>query len=103
VVAHPPPASSSAGEVVDLDNVLVNQAQAALRDGQVDLALASVQRHAAAFHGGGRRAHDREVVWIAALLRAGRTDEVRQRLSAFARAYPHSPRLEDFRRTLGEP
>jgi hypothetical protein len=79
-----------------MDNVLVNRAEAALRDGQVELALATVQRHAVAFHGGGRRAHDREVVWIAALIRAGRTDEARQRLSAFARAYPRSPPARRF-------
>ncbi len=81
----------------------MNRAEAAFRDGQVDLALASLQRHAATFHGGGRRAHDREVVWIAALIRAGRNDEARQRLASFARAYPKSPRLDDFHRTLGDP
>ncbi len=97
------PTASNAGEPVDLDDVLVNRAEAAVRDGQVESALASVQRHATVFHGGGRRAHDRDVVWIAVLLRAGRTDEARQRLVSFARAYPRSPRLDDFRRTLDTP
>jgi hypothetical protein len=97
------PAASSGEAAVDLDTVLVDRAEAALRDGQVELALASAERHAAVFHGGGRRAHDRDVVLIAAMLRAGRRDEARRQLAAFARAYPRSPRLDDFRRTLGDP
>ena len=48
-------------------------------------------------------ASDRDVVWIAVLIRAGRTAEARQHLMSFARAYPRSPRLDDFRRTLGTP
>jgi RNA polymerase sigma-70 factor (ECF subfamily) len=99
--ATQPSASSSAADVVDLDNVLADRAESALRDGQVELALASAQQHAAVFHGGGKRAHDREVVWIAALIRAGRTDEAQDRLARFASRYPTSPRLAGFRKALG--
>jgi RNA polymerase sigma-70 factor (ECF subfamily) len=96
----PPPSSSAV--VVDLDNVLVDRASTALQAGQFDRALASVQDHAARFPGS-RRAHDREVVWIAALLRVGRTTEARARLARFEVAYPQSPRLDVFRKALGGP
>jgi RNA polymerase sigma factor (sigma-70 family) len=107
-VATETPAPSAAptpstNERIDLDSVLVDRAETALRAKQVDRALASVQEHAARFHGGGKRAHDREVVWIAALIQAGRMDEARKRLARFEALFPASPRLEGFRRALGAP
>jgi len=55
------------------------------------------------FHGGDRRAEEREALSISALLQAGRIGEARTRLKSFERAYPNSPRLDPFREALASP
>ena len=55
------------------------------------------------FHGGDRRAEEREALSISALLQAGRTGEARAQLESFERAYPNSPRLDQFREALASP
>jgi hypothetical protein len=48
-------------------------------------------------------AQQREALWIAALVRAGRTSEARERFARFEAVYPGSPRLAGLRKTLGTP
>ena len=63
----------------------------------------ALQEHATRFHGGGRRAQERDGLWISALLQAGRTVEARARFERFERLYPDSPRLDQFREALASP
>jgi hypothetical protein len=82
---------------------MMDKAIAALAAGKPAVALAQLQQHATRFHGGGKRAQQREALWISALLRAGRNSEARGRLATFEQAYPNSPRLAEFRAALVSP
>jgi hypothetical protein len=62
-------------------------------------ALAAADEHGRRFPAGAL-SHERDVLAIRALLALGRTDEARQRLGRFERAFPSSPHLARFRETL---
>ena len=81
----------------------MEKAAGALAAGQMDVALSAVREHATIFHGGGRRAQQRETLWITALLRMGRTSEARTRFARFEALYPNSPRLDELRAALASP
>jgi RNA polymerase sigma factor (sigma-70 family) len=93
----------STGAASDVESSLMDKATGALAAGEPEVALAAVREHEARFHGGGLRAQQREVLWISALLRMGRTGEARERLARFERLYPKSPRIGPFRDALASP
>jgi RNA polymerase sigma-70 factor, ECF subfamily len=96
----PPPTSApdDAAATFANERVLMGRAEAAMAEGNPDAALDALREHARRFHGGGRLAQQRETLWIAALLRAGRKEEARIRLEGFAQAYPNSPSLPKLRK-----
>jgi RNA polymerase sigma factor (sigma-70 family) len=101
--AAPTIVPSTYGEASDVEDLMMDKAIAALAAGKPAAALAQLQQHATHFHGGGKRAQQREALWISALLCAGRKSEARDRLATFERAYPNSPRLEEFRTAITSP
>jgi RNA polymerase sigma-70 factor (ECF subfamily) len=94
----PTPAPTSLN--IAAERALMDKASRALASGDTTTALAVVQEHAQGFHGGGRLAEERDAIWISALIRAGRLGEAHERLDRFARRYPNSGRLDDFRQAL---
>ncbi len=97
-----PPVASVDG-AVDVESALMDKASGAIGAGDIARALAALQEHATRFHGGGRRAKERETLWITVLARAGRTLEAREHLARFEAAYPNSPRLNELRGVVGAP
>jgi Flp pilus assembly protein TadD len=71
----------------------MDRASIALARGDTAEALAAVEEHARRFHGGGALAEMRDMFWIRALLRAGRTGEARAKLARFAQIHPGNPAL----------
>jgi RNA polymerase sigma factor (sigma-70 family) len=93
-------ANASAAASLAVERGLMDRAHAALQAESPGAALDAVYEHAAAFRGGGRLAEERETLWIAALLRAGRADEARERFAHFATSFPNSPRLAELREAV---
>jgi RNA polymerase sigma-70 factor (ECF subfamily) len=102
-VASTAPIATSATPAIDIEATLMDRASRALNAGQIDLALAALQEHAARFQGGGRLAMQRETYWIDVLLRAERKPEARARLQAFEARYPNDANLQRFHVALGSP
>ncbi len=96
----PTVAASAVAPDSEVERDLIDDARARLNAGDPDGALVDLRKHAATFHGGGRRAQERETLWIAALVRAGRTGEARERLARFEALYPKSPSLGELRAAL---
>jgi outer membrane protein assembly factor BamD (BamD/ComL family) len=87
---------------VPSEDVLIERAGRALREGHVDQALFACEQHAR-FYPGGPLTSTRDPLWIAALLRAGRRAEASQRIEGYAAAHPNDPQVERFRAKLEVP
>lgn len=86
----------------DLDEVrTIATARAALRDGDARTALKLLQALGRA-HPKSTYAEEREVLLVAALCRAGRTDDARKAADRFRRVHPRSPLVAHLARSCGE-
>ena len=86
----------------DLEEVrTIATARAALRDGDARTALKLLQALGRA-HPKSAYAEEREVLLVAALCRAGRTDDARKAADRFRRVHPRSPLVAHLARSCGE-
>jgi hypothetical protein len=108
VAARPSPADDSetlpraprGPSTVDAEAALLRDADAALKAGRAERALALVEEHASRFPGG-VLVEEREAERIVVLCALGRTEEARARASQFVRARPRSPLIGRIR-TCGD-
>jgi hypothetical protein len=103
--APPPTAPGTAplsGSDVPSEDVLIERAGRALREGRIDEALVACEQHARLYPGGALTS-TRDPLWIAALLRAGRRAEASQRIERYAAAHPYDPRMSAFREPVAAP
>lgn len=94
--ARPQPATNDLEEVRSIAT-----ARAALRDGDPRTALKLLQALARA-HPKSAYAEEREVLMVAALCRAGRTDDARKAADRFRRVHPRSPLVAHLARSCGD-
>lgn len=91
---------SAMAQDIAAERAVLRVAADALAKNDTAAALAAVEEHADRFRRG-QLAEERETIAIRALHRAGGTAEARARLARFARAYPHSKRLDSLRDAIG--
>jgi TolA-binding protein len=81
------------------EDELMDRVHRALRDGHTDQALAACEEHARRYPRSSL-ASKRDVLWISALIRAGRRTEARQRIESYAAAHPDDPQADALRAQL---
>lgn len=85
----PRPAAPSSDRLLAEERAIVEMGRTALARGESALALKHCQDHAKRFPGG-QLAEEREVLWIRALVAAGRTADAKTRAASFQKRFPHS-------------
>lgn len=97
-----PPERDEAGNLgLGRERALLDQARAALVNGDSHGALAALDRHRRGFPDG-RLAEERDVLGVRALLAAGRTSEARRAAARFLRKHPSSLFRPAVERAIGD-
>jgi hypothetical protein len=81
------------------ESALLEDARRALARGRVETALDDVERHARSFPGG-HLVEEREVLWVKALVLAGKRDVAQRRAVDFRKRFPHSIQSDALTRAL---
>jgi hypothetical protein len=102
--ARTAPIESPSASLANLaeQQALLDQARAALGNGNGPAALEAVRAHAARFPES-VLAEEREAIAVKALAHLGRRTEARTRLELFENRFPRSPLLPSLRTTVGKP